>query len=76
KVIISGRYFRGGITDLSDAIKLDEKSQATVRIAYKIMPFLVAGVDYKWSFIPNEEGNLEINKQIMPYVGLHFPLNY
>lgn len=76
RVIVSGRYFRGGITDLSDALALDEKSQATVRVAYKIYPFLVAGVDYRWSFISNNEGNLEISEQVMPYVGLHFPLNF
>lgn len=76
RIVLSGRYFRRGIADLSDAIALDEKSQANVRIAYKIYPFLVAGVDYKWSFIPNEEGNIEIDKQIFPYIGLHIPLNY
>ena len=74
-VIVSGKYYRGGISSMSDAIKLDEKSSALLRVAYKINQFFVAGIDYRWSFIVTDDGGYEADKQIMPYVGLHIPLN-
>ena len=76
RIIISGQYFRGGIAKLDDAFVLDENSLATARVAYKLFPFAVVGVDYKWSFVTGEDGYLEIDKQIMPYFGIHIPLNF
>ena len=75
KTIIEGRYFRGNITDLNDAFTLDENSQLSLLLAYKILPFFVAGVDYRWTFIPIGNKEYDVNHQWMPYVGLHFPLD-
>ncbi len=75
KTIIEGRYYRGNITDLKDAFTLDENSQVGVLVAYKILPFFVAGIDYKWTFIPVGDMKFDVDHQWMPYVGLHFPLD-
>ncbi|MBT3208346.1 MAG: hypothetical protein HN704_02630 [Bacteroidetes bacterium] len=76
KFMLSAHYLKGNIADLSDALVIDENSIATVRVAYKILPFLLAGVDYKWTFLTTEDGSFEADHTIMPYVGLHFPLNF
>lgn len=76
KFYLSGRYFRGNIRTLEDVLKLDEQSQANAIIAYKILPFLLAGVDYKWTFVQSSDKGLKIEHQIMPYIGFNYPLNF
>ncbi len=73
--VISGSYFKDNILDIKDAFTLDENSQAMLRAAYKILPYFVVGVDYKWSFIMQNSGYLEVDHQIMPYFGLNIPIN-
>ena len=73
--VISGRYYKGNIVNLDDAFKLDEDSQAMVRAAYKVLPYFVVGVDYKWLFIMQDSGFLKVDHQIMPYFGLNIPIN-
>lgn len=76
KFYLSGRYFRGNIRKLEDVLKLDDQSQANAILAYKILPFLLAGVDYKWTFIQSAEKGLKIEHQVMPYIGFNYPLNF
>lgn len=73
---IKGYYQRGNITDLKDVLKLDENAQADVIVAYKIFKVIVAGVDYRWTFVPTSDAGLQIDHQVMPYVGVHVPLDF
>ena len=73
--VISGSYYKDNILDFKDAFTLDENSQAMLRAAYKILPYFVVGVDYKWSFIMQNSGYLEVDHQVMPYFGLNIPIN-
>ena len=73
KFIITGQYVKGGLADLSDAFKLDERSLLTVRFAYKLNKFLAAGVDYRWTWSVMENGEYKADNYVSPYVGLHFP---
>jgi len=76
KFYLSGRYYRPNILKLEDALKLDEYSQANAIIAYKIMKYLLVGIDYKWTFVPTADKGLQVNHQIMPYFGFNYPLNF
>jgi hypothetical protein len=73
KFIITGQYVKGGLTDLSDAFVMDERSLLTVRFAYKLNKFLVAGVDYRWTWSVMEDGEYRADNYVTPYVGLQFP---
>lgn len=78
KVVLQGQYIKGDLANLADALKLDERSLLTARLAYKVKPYLVAGVDYRWTFARVEDSNgdkkFEATSYVMPYVGLNFPL--
>ena len=77
KFIIKGQYIKGGLTNLSDAFKLDERSLATARMAYKMNKFLVVGLDYKFTWVHNEEkGTFEVQDYVSPYIGFSMPLNF
>jgi len=76
KVVIRGEYLKGGLTDLSDAFKLDDRSLLTARVAYKLYKFLLVGLDYKWTFQVVEDGNFETSHYATPYVGFSMPLNF
>ncbi len=76
KFVVKGQYFKGGLTDLSDAFKFDERSVATVRVAYKVNKFLVAGLDYRWTWSVMEDGEYKADNYISPYIGFSFPLNF
>ncbi len=73
KVSLHGLYQKGGLTDLEDAFKLDERSLATLRVAYHVNKFLRAGVDYHWTFIRSEQEDgsfaFEANRVWYPYFG-------
>lgn len=73
KFVLTGTYMKGGITNLSEVFSIDERSLVTVRAAYKIKPWLLAGIDYRWTFTVMEDGGFEAANQIMPYVGVSFP---
>jgi hypothetical protein len=77
--IINGSYVKGRLSTLGDAFTFDERSLANLRIAYKITKFLMAGVDYRWTFAQVEENGAQRFKPVsfvMPYVGLNLPLNF
>ncbi|RLD83405.1 MAG: hypothetical protein DRJ07_06735 [Bacteroidetes bacterium] len=76
KFVIKGQYIKGGLTDLSDAFKLDDRSLATARAAYKMYKFLVVGLDYKWTWSKTESGTFEANNYVSPYIGFSMPLNF
>ncbi|MBU2913173.1 hypothetical protein [Reichenbachiella agariperforans] len=69
KVSIHAKYFKGGLTELNDAFTLDERSLAKVRFVYHLNRFIVAGVDYFYTFTPTENG-YETTQYISPYFGL------
>jgi len=78
KVLINGSYIKGGLANLEDAFTLDERSLANLRVAYRVNKFLVAGVDYRWTFAKVEENGQETFKAteyVMPYVGFNYPLD-
>ncbi len=75
KVTLTGTYYKGGLTDLSDAIKLDGRSMAQVRAGYKLYPFLIIGMDYRWTWSVLADGTYEASNYISPYFGFSLPLN-
>ncbi|MCF8294513.1 MAG: hypothetical protein K9I34_00500 [Bacteroidales bacterium] len=76
KFYLSAKYYRPGIVKLEDVVKLDEYSNANAIIAYKIMNYLLLGVDYKWTFVPTSDKGLQIHHQVMPYIGFNYPLSF
>ena len=70
KFSIHALYLKGGLANLSDAFKLDERSIAKVRFAYHINNWLVVGTDYYWAFTPTAEGSIEATEYVSPCVGL------
>ncbi len=75
-VFISGSYIKGGLEKFSDVIGLDERSLTHMRVAYKINKYMMAGIDYKWTYTLVEDGAFETTSHVMPYFGLNFPLNF
>jgi len=76
QVVISGSYDKGYLTDLKDAFKLDQRSLMDVRTAYKVYPYLLAGVDYKWTFAKKANGEVKATKYVMPFVALQYALPF
>lgn len=76
KFIITGQYIKGGLTELKDAFKLDDRSLLTARVAYRMYKVLVVGLDYKWTWSKQEDGTFDANRYISPYFGLQIPLNF
>ncbi|PCH70423.1 MAG: hypothetical protein COC06_04710 [Bacteroidales bacterium] len=72
KIIIEGYYTKGNLTKMSDTFKFDSNSLALMRFAYKITPFLVTGVDYRWSWSEQEDGSFKADNSVMPYMALKF----
>jgi hypothetical protein len=70
KFTLNASYIKGGLTDLGDAFKLDDKSLAKVRLIYHMNKFLAVGLDYYWSFTPTADGAYKANKYVMPYFGV------
>jgi len=73
KFIITGQYIKGGLTDLKDAFKLDERSLLSARVAYKMYKFLVVGMDYRWTWSVMEDGTFDADHYATPYIGFHMP---
>lgn len=74
KITISGNYIKGGLTTLSDAFKLDQRSLANVTLNYQLAKFFYVGADYRWTFARAEDGTVEATNYFRPYFGLSFPL--
>ncbi len=72
KFSIHALYLKGGLADLSDAFKLDERSIAKVRFAYHMNNWLVVGTDYYWAFTPTADGSIEATEYVSPYIGVSF----
>lgn len=72
KFSIHAIYLKGGLADLSDAFKLDERSIAKVRFAYHMNNWLVVGTDYYWAFTPTADGSIEATEYVSPYIGVSF----
>jgi len=76
KIVLKGYYVKTGITDLKDALKIDNRSLAGLRVAYKIYSILEIGLDYKWTFTVDENQEWKASNYISPYFGLSLPLNF
>lgn len=76
KVSLTGTYYKGGLTTMSDALVFDERSMAHVRAGYKLYPFLVIGMDYRWTWSVISDGTYEVSNYISPYFGFNFPFNF
>lgn len=72
KIIVEGYYTKGNLTKISDTFTFDENSLAVMRLAYKISPIIVTGIDYRWSWTKQESGSYKADKSIMPYIALRF----
>lgn len=70
KFTLHASYIKGGLTDLGDAFKFDERSLAKMRLIYHLNKFLATGLDYYWSFTPTADGSYKANKYVMPYFGV------
>ncbi|OQX99232.1 MAG: hypothetical protein B6I20_10180 [Bacteroidetes bacterium 4572_117] len=76
KFEIRGQYVKGGLTNLGDAFKFDERSLASVRVAYKMYRFILAGIDYRWTWSEQSDGEFKVGNYISPYVGFSMPLSF
>ena len=76
KIVVQGEYIKGGLTNLSDALKLDERSLMSARVAYRMYKFLVVGLDYKWTWIKGIDGKFTTKNYISPYFGFQMPFNF
>lgn len=76
KFVLKGTYYKGGLSDLGDALKLDERSLASARVGYKMYKVLIVGLDYKWTFATQSDGTFETSNYISPFFGLSMPLNF
>ncbi len=76
KFVVKGQYVKGGLTSLSDAFKFDERSLASVRAAYKMYKFILAGIDYRWTWSKQANGEFKVNNYVSPYIGFSMPLNF
>jgi hypothetical protein len=76
KIIVQGEYMKGGLTTLSDALKLDERSLMTARVAYRMYKFLIVGLDYKWTWSKMSDGKFKADNYISPYFGFQMPFNF
>ncbi len=70
KFSFHGSYIKGGLADLGDAFKFDERSLAKLRVVYHISKIFAAGVDYYWAFTQVSDGSYKATKYVSPYVGL------
>ncbi len=77
KIVLQGQYIKGGLTSLKDVLVFDSYSLATARLAYKMGKFLVVGLDYKWTWVLNNEtGSFETKDYVSPYIGFSMPLSF
>ncbi len=76
KLTLDGSYIKGDLINLNDAFTLDNRSLAKVRAVYKVNKFIAAGIDYYWTFSKQEDGSFDVGNYVMPYFGLHLPLNF
>ncbi|MFB6097792.1 MAG: hypothetical protein ABEK84_01490, partial [Salinibacter sp.] len=75
KVTARAEYNRSPITDLSDAIVLDENSTLDMRVGYKVKPYLLVGTNYRWTFARVQENGNEVVKatsHVFPFVALQY----
>ena len=74
KFSLHGSYVKGGLDDLGDAFKLDERSLAKVRFVYYMNSFLTTGIDYYWAFALDENGAYRATKFVSPFIGVSIQL--
>jgi hypothetical protein len=74
KVTLGANYIKGGLIDLSDAFKLDQRSLLNANLTYQLAKFFYVGADYKWTFARLEDGSIKATNYFRPYFGLSFPL--
>lgn len=71
KFSLHASYFKGDLTNLEDAFKLDERSIAKVRFIYHMNKYLAAGLDYYWAFARVADGSFQATRYVSPYFGLN-----
>ncbi|MFK7899206.1 MAG: hypothetical protein AB8B61_00470 [Cyclobacteriaceae bacterium] len=74
KFNVRATYMKGGITDLKDAIRIDGTSLLNARLTYNVAKFIVAGVDYRWTFARDENDKVKATSFVTPYFGVNIPL--
>lgn len=70
--VLTAYYIKGALGTLSDALTLDDRSFLTVRAAYEIIPFVIAGVDYRWNWSVQQDGSFKASSYWTPYVGFRY----
>lgn len=73
-IMVTGSYTKSNLATLSDAFKFDQSSLAYARVAYKIYPFIYAGIDYRWTWAKTENGKFKATNFWSPYVGVRIDL--
>ncbi|MEM1136369.1 MAG: hypothetical protein AAGI07_11070 [Bacteroidota bacterium] len=73
-IMLRASYIKGGLTQISDITTLDDRSLASLRLAYQLNKFLVVGADYQWTYALQEDGQFKADHYFMPYFGFNFPL--
>lgn len=75
-ILLEGEYIKGGLTNLSEAFTLDERSLLSVRAAYKIAKIFYVGANYHWTWASNAQGKFVPTSYWEPYVGFKFDLGF
>lgn len=71
KISVHASYFKGDLSNLEDAFRLDERSIAKVRFIYHMNKYLAAGLDYYWAFARVADGSFQATRYVSPYFGLN-----
>jgi hypothetical protein len=74
-ISIRATYIKSGLTNMGDAITLDERSQAFARISYNISKYFITGVEYRWTFARVEDGSFKATNFVSPFFALNIPFN-
>ncbi len=70
KFSLHASYFKGGLGDLGDAFKFDERSVAKARFIYHLNRFLAVGTDYYYYWEIQSNGKFKATQYVSPYFGL------
>jgi len=71
KYSVHASYTKVNLDDLGDAFRLDDRSLAKIQLLYHINKFIVTGVEYYYYWEPNEVGDFQPTRFILPYFGVN-----
>lgn len=74
-ISVRATYIKSGLSNMGDALTLDERSQAFARISYNISKYFITGLEYRWTFARVEDGSFKATNFVSPFFALNIPFN-